>query len=122
MRTGNQPEIGLMVEEKLGLWWSPQQTSGWLIETYPSDPEMWASHETIYLTLFVQGRGSVETRAHAVFAHPTAMLRPAKKLAPTGTGQIRNPVMISERPAEADDLAVPGHWEGDLLMGYRLRL
>ena len=114
------PRLALMVEEKLGLWWSPQQISGWLKESYPESPEMWVSHETIYLTLFVQGRGALKHELTRCLRTRRAMRRPAKKLAPTGKGQIRNPVMISERPAEADDRAVPGHWEGDLLMGKRM--
>jgi IS30 family transposase len=80
---------------------------------------MWVSHETIYLSLFVQGRGALKHELTQCLRTHRAIRRPAKKLAPTGKGQIRNPVMISERPAEADDRAVPGHWEGDLLMGKR---
>lgn len=113
------PTLSLAVEEKLGQWWSPQQISGWLKETYPSSPEMWVSHETIYLTLFVQGRGALKHELTQCLRTHRAMRRPTKKRAPTGKGQIRNPVMISERPAEAEDRAVPGHWEGDLLMGRR---
>jgi IS30 family transposase len=106
-----------VVEDKLGLWWSPQQISGWLREAYPSSPDMWVSHETIFLSLFVQGRGALKHELTQCLRTHRAVRRPAKKLASTGKGQIRNPVMISERPAEADDRAVPGHWEGDLLMG-----
>jgi transposase, IS30 family len=113
------PALALMVEEKLGQWWSPQQISGWLKESYPSSPEMWVSHETIYLTLFVQGRGALKHELTRCLRTRRAIRRPAKKPAPTGKGQIRDPVMISERPAEAEDRAVPGHWEGDLLMGKR---
>jgi len=113
------PTLALTVEEKLAQWWSPQQISGWLREAYPSSPEMWVSHETIYLTLFVQGRGALKHELTQCLRTHRAIRRPAKKLAPTGKGQIRNPVMISERPAEADDRAVPGHWEGGLLMGRR---
>jgi IS30 family transposase len=114
------PTLSLAVEEKLGQWWSPQQISGWLKETYPESPEMWVSHETIYLTLFVQGRGTLKHELTQYLRTCRAIRRPTKKRAPTGKGQIRNPVMISERPAEADDRAVPGHWEGDLLMGRRM--
>ena len=114
------PTLALMVEEKLGLWWSPQQISGWLKESYPESPEMWVSHETIYLTLFVQGRGALTHELSQCLRTHRAIRRPTAKRAPTGMGQIRNPVMISERPAEADDRAVPGHWEGDLLMGRRM--
>jgi IS30 family transposase len=108
------------VEEKLALWWSPQQISGWLKETYPETPEMRVSHETIYLSLFVQGRGALKHELTQCLRTHRAIRRPTKKRAPTGKGQIREPVMISERPAEAEDRAVPGHWEGDLLMGRRM--
>jgi IS30 family transposase len=114
------PTLALVVEEKLGLWWSPQQISGWLKEAYSDDPEMWVSHETIYLSLFVQGRGALKHELTQCLRTRRATRRPAKKRAPTGKGQIREPVMISERPAEAEDRAVPGHWEGDLLMGRRM--
>ncbi|HLF43598.1 MAG TPA: IS30 family transposase [Acidimicrobiia bacterium] len=114
------PALALMVEEKIGLWWSPQQISGWLKESYPDFPEMWVSHETIYLSLFVQGRGALKHELTQCLRTRRAIRRPTKKRAPTGKGQIRHPVMISERPAEADDRAVPGHWEGDLLMGRRM--
>ena len=78
------------------------------------------SHETIYLSLFVQGRGGLKHELTQCLRTRRAMRRPTKKRAPTGMCQIRNPVMIHERPAEADDRAVPGHWEGDLLMGRRM--
>ena len=113
-------ELWFAVEEKLGLWWSPQQISGWLKEAYPASPEMWVSHETIYLSLFVQGRGALKHELTQCLRTHRVIRRPVKKRAPTGKGQIREPVMISERPAEADDRAVPGHWEGDLLMGKRM--
>ncbi len=113
------PRLAYAVEEKLGEWWSPQQISGWLKEAYPDDPEMWVSHETIYLTLFVQGRGALKHELSQCLRTHRAIRRPAVKRVPTGKGQIREPVMISERPAEANDRAVPGHWEGDLLMGRR---
>ena len=113
------PTLALIIEEKLGLWWSPQQISAWLKESYPDDPEMWVSHETIYLSQFVQGRGALKHELTQCLRTHRAIRRPTAKRAPTGKGQIRNPVMISERPAEADDRAVPGHWEGDLLMGRR---
>lgn len=112
--------LAILVEEKLGLWWSPQQIAGWLKATYPSDPEMWVSHETIYLSLFVQSRGALKHELTRCLRTRRAIRRPARKRAPTGKGQIREPVMISQRPAEADDRAVPGHWEGDLLMGKRM--
>ncbi len=113
-------ELRAMVEEKLAEWWSPQQTAGWLREAYPDDPEMWVSHETIYLSLFVQGKGALRHELTQCLRTRRAIGRPATKRAPTGKGQIVDPVMISERPAEVADRAVPGHWEGDLLMGKRM--
>ena len=113
-------ELRGVVEEKLAQWWSPQQISGWLKEAYPGVEEMWVSHETIYLSLFVQGRGALRHELTRCLRTRRAIRRPVTKRAPTGKGQIREPVMISERPAEAEDRAVPGHWEGDLLMGKRM--
>ncbi len=112
-------ELRRVVEDKLACWWSPQQISGWLKQTYPSSPEMWVSHETIYLSLFVQGRGALKHELTQCLRTHRAIRRPTTKRAPTGKGQTRNSVMISERPAEADDRAVPGHWKVDLLMGKR---
>ncbi len=113
-------ELRTVVEAKLAQWWSPQQISGWLTETYPGVEEMQVSHETIYLSLFIQGRGALRHELTRCLRTHRAIRRPATKRAPTGKGQIRQPVMISERPAEAEDRAVPGHWEGDLLMGKRM--
>ncbi len=111
--------LRLVVEDKLAVWWSPQQIAGWLRETHPSDPEMWVSHETIYLSLFVQGRGALRHELTACLRTRRAIRRPQTKAKPSGKGQIREPVMISQRPAEVADRAVPGHWEGDLVMGKR---
>jgi len=109
-----------VVEDKLAQWWSPQQISGWLKDTYPGVEEMRVSHETIYLSLFVQGKGALRHELTRCLRTRRAIRRPATKRAPTGKGQIVDPVMISERPAEVEDRAVPGHWEGDLLMGKRM--
>ncbi len=112
-------ELRSVVEEKLGEWWSPQQVVLWLKRTYPDDQEMWVSHETIYLSLFVQGKGALRRELTDCLRTGRAYRRPKTKRAPSGKGQIVDPVMISERPAEVEDRAVPGHWEGDLLMGRR---
>jgi IS30 family transposase len=112
--------LTLLVEAKLRAWWSPQQISGWLRETYPSDPVMWVSHETIYLSLFIQSRGALRRELTKCLRSGRAIRRPRGAPKNTGKGQIRDPVMITERPAEAEDRAVPGHWEGDLLMGKRM--
>lgn len=109
-----------VVEAKLAEWWSPQQISGWLPAAYPDDEEMRVSHETIYLSLFVQGKGALRHELTKCLRTRRAIRRPVTKRTPTGKGQIVDPVMISERPAEVEDRAVPGHWEGDLLMGKRM--
>ena len=107
-----------VVEEKLELWWSPRQISRWLVEAYPSDEEMRVSHETIYQSLFIQGQGALRKELWRCLRTGRATRRPQGR--PKSTkGQIRDMVMISERPAAIEDRAVPGHWEGDLLMGKR---
>ena len=107
-----------VVEEKLELWWSPRQISRWLVEAYPSDEEMRVSHETIYQSLFIQGKGALRKELWRCLRTGRATRRPQGR--PKSTkGQIRDMVMISQRPPEVEDRAVPGHWEGDLLMGQR---
>ena len=103
-----------MLEERL----SPEQISGRLRLDYPDDPEMQVSHETIYQALYVQGRGSLRAEL-ARDLRTGRTLRKPRKPGP-GTQKhsaIKDKVMISERPAEAEDRAVPGHWEGDLILG-----
>jgi IS30 family transposase len=108
-----------IVEELLADRWSPQQIAGRLRRTYPDDEEMQVSHETIYLTLFIQARGGLKRELTQHLRTRRANRRPAVKRAPSGKGRIVDPVMISERPGEVEDRAVPGHWEGDLIMGKR---
>jgi IS30 family transposase len=106
------------VKDKLEGWWSPTQISGWLVEAYPDDEEMRVSHETIYQSLFIQGKGALRKELWRCFRTGRATRRPQGR--PVSTkGQIRDMVMISQRPAEVEDRAVPGHWEGDLLTGKR---
>ena len=106
------------VEAKLKAKWSPEEISGWLARTYPNDPEMYVSHETIYQSIFVQGRGALRHELHVSLRSGRAMRRNKKWVkSGHGMGKIRDMVMITERPAEAEDRAVPGHWEGDLIMG-----
>jgi IS30 family transposase len=110
-----------VVERKLEARWSPQQISGWLAEQYPNAPEMHVSHETIYQSLFVQSRGALRKELHACLRTGRAMRRAkAYTKGNVGQGQIRDMVMISERPAEVADRAVPGHWEGDLIFGKKM--
>jgi transposase, IS30 family len=106
-----------LVEAKLELRWSPQQISGWLKLIYPDDPEMRVSHESIYLSLFVQARGALRKELTGYLRTGRAHRRPAGLSVNNGQGQLRDVVHISERPAEVEDRAVPGHWEGDLIFG-----
>jgi IS30 family transposase len=109
------------VERKLEAKWSPQQISAWLALEYPDNPEMQVSHETIYQSLFVQSRGALRKELHSCLRSGRAMRRAkAYTKGGIGQGQLRNMVMISLRPAEVADRAVPGHWEGDLIFGKKM--
>ena len=111
------PRLREVVEAKLELRWSPQQIASWLILEFPDDAEMRVSHETIYLSLFVQSRGALRKELSRYLRMKRSVRRPGGK--PPNTGQSHIPAMVNirERPAEADDRAVPGHWEGDLIYG-----
>jgi len=116
MKLTECPRLREAVEGQLELWWSPSQISRWLVRAYPGDEEMRVSHETIYKSLFVQGRGTLRKELWRSLRTGRAVRRPQGR--PTSTkGKIRDMVMISERPAEIEDRAVPGHWEGDLIIG-----
>ena len=106
-----------VVSSKLEADWSPEQISGWLVETYPADREMRVSHETIYLSLFVQSKGALRRELARHLRSGRMQRRPVGYSAQRGQGTIRGMLNISERPAEVNDRAVPGHWEGDLLCG-----
>ena len=110
---------GLTTEVQAGLTarWSPQQISRTLRRSYPDRPEMWVSHETIYQELYVQGRGQLRRELTRCLRTGRALRRPHRIADQRGERRIPNMVMISQRPAEAADRAVPGHWEGDLIIG-----
>ena len=118
-KLATNPALREAVEDKLALRWSPQQISGWLRYTYSDVEAMHVSHETIYLSLFIQARGGLKRELAQHLRTRRVNRRPKGTKPPSGKGQIVDPVMISERPAEVEDRAVPGHWEGDLLMGKR---
>ena len=96
--------------------WSPQQIAARLVVDYPDDPEMRVSHETIYQSLFVQARGALRPSSLAACA-PAGRNAGRGRIEVRGQGQLRDMVLLSERPAEVADRAVPGHWEGDLIIG-----
>lgn len=105
-----------LVAAKLEAKWSPEQIAGWLKRQFPSQPELHVSHETIYRTLFLQARGALKRELTAHLR--TQRAERGRRTKPTdGRGRIRDAVSIRERPAEVEDRAVPGHWEGDLLTG-----
>jgi IS30 family transposase len=103
------------VEAMLDLRWSPQQISARLIVEFPDDLSMRVSHETIYQSLFVQSRGALRKELTACLRSGRTRRRAQGRK--DTRGQIRDMVVISDRPAEIEDRAVPGHWEGDLIVG-----
>ena len=104
------------VQDKLEQHLSPEQIAGRLRVDFPDEPEMWVSHETIYQSLYVQGRGGLR-RELATHLRTGRVRRRPQGRPQERRGRIPGMVNISERPAEVADRAVPGHWEGDLIMG-----
>jgi transposase, IS30 family len=116
-KLSGKPGLRAMVEEKLELCWSPQQIAGWLRRQFPTGTAMHVSHETIYRSLFIQARGDLRHELTGYLRTRRAMRRPKGMRLPDGRGVRPNILNISQRPAEAEDRAVPGHWEGDLVFG-----
>jgi IS30 family transposase len=109
-----------LVAGKLSDQWSPEQIAGWLKALYPGDASMNVSHETIYKSLFIQARGVLKKELLAHLRSRRIMRRGRTSTTAGQTrGQIVDAVSIRDRPAEIEDRAVPGHWEGDLLSGAR---
>ena len=110
--------LARIVARKLQCRWSPRQIAGWLKRTYPDDENFQVSHETIYLTLFIQARGALKKELLKHLRRTRGMRRSRHHTQKTTNhGRITDTVSIRERPAEVEDRAVPGHWEGDLLCG-----
>lgn len=110
-----------MVASKLILDWSPEQISGWLKTQYPNDESLRVSHETIYRSLFIQARGVLKKELMGHLRTKRRMRRSRHHAIVSGQsrGRIVDAVSIRERPPEAEDRAIPGHWEGDLLAGAK---
>jgi IS30 family transposase len=112
------PDLARIVADKLRLLWSPEQIAGWLAHTYPSDESRNVSYETIYRSLFIQTRGALKKELLQYLRRTRGMRRSRHYTQKTDRhGQILDTVSISERLASAEDRAVPGHWEADLLFG-----
>ena len=117
-RLAGHARLQRLVASKLKLDWSPEQIAGWLEMEFPDDEDMRVSHETIYRSLFIQARGVLRKE---LIRHLRSgrMMRRSKNASPEGQprGQIVDGASIRERPAEVEDRAIPGHWEGDLIAG-----
>ena len=117
-KLASEPALSRRVASKLRAHWSPEQIAGWLKRTYPKQENHQVSHETIYKTLFIQARGALkkELQQHLRSQRAIRRSRHASQKG-DGKGQIKDMVSIRERPAAVENRAVPGHWEGDLLIG-----
>ena len=104
------------VQGKLEQKWSPREIAATLRIEFADRPEMWVSHETIYQALYVQSRGALRRELTTCLRTGRAIRRPQRR-ADERRGRLKDMIMISERPAEVEDRAVPGHWEGDLILG-----
>src|SRR5580704_3770247 len=111
-------KLRTLVASKLMQDWSPEQISGWLKQSYPDDENLRVSHETIYRSLFIQARGALKKE---LIQHLRSQrrIRRSRHASVHGhsQGKIVDAISIRERPAEVEDRAIPGHWEGDLLRG-----
>jgi IS30 family transposase len=110
-------ELREQVQTRLHEKMSPEQITHRLKLEFPDRPEMWVSHETIYQSLYVQGRGALRRELAACLRTGRALRKPRRRVDARGQRRIKDMVNISERPAEIEDRAVPGHWEGDLIIG-----
>ncbi|MDH6711497.1 IS30 family transposase [Kitasatospora sp. MAA19] len=116
-KIGQSPQLRDFIQHHLDKRWSPEQICQALRDTFPERPEMHVAHETVYQALYVQGRGELRRELAGALRTGRARRRPQRQ-ATCRRSRFTDPmVMISERPAEVEDRAVPGHWEGDLIIG-----
>jgi IS30 family transposase len=113
----SHPALAAEVSQRLEEEHSPEQIAERLKMDFPDDEDMHVSHETIYKSLYVQGRGELRRDLHARLRTGRAIRKPRRRVGERGGSQIADMVNISERPPEVEDRAVPGHWEGDLILG-----
>lgn len=117
-RLATQPSLQRLVASKLLLDWSPEQIAGWLKREFPAQDTMRISHETIYRSLFIQARGVLKKELMGHLRSRRTMRRvQSAHTAGQPRGQIVDGVSIRDRPADVEDRAIPGHWEGDLITG-----
>ncbi|MEU6579135.1 IS30 family transposase [Streptomyces sp. NPDC046805] len=116
-KIGQNRELRDFIQAHLGLRWSPEQICRVLRRRFPDRPEMHVAHETIYQALYIQGRGELRRELARALRTGRTMRKPRRQAQQRQKRFSTPMVMISERPAEAADRAVPGHWEGDLIIG-----
>jgi transposase, IS30 family len=116
-KIAQNPELRDFIQDRLTIRWSPEQICQALRSQFPDRPEMHVVHETVYQALYVQGRGELRRELARALRSGRARRRPHRQAASRQPRFTTPMVMISERPAEVCDRAVPGHWEGDLIIG-----
>jgi IS30 family transposase len=117
-KTDKNPSLLLCILSKLELYWSPMQISKYLSETNKGDQSMQLSHESIYRTIYIQGKGLLKENLRKLMRQGRTGRLPRSRRGASSSSRFRDPMVnISQRPAEANDRAIPGHWEGDLIVG-----
>ncbi|NKB77480.1 MAG: IS30 family transposase, partial [Gammaproteobacteria bacterium] len=119
-KLAHHPKLVDIISKKLRRRWSPEQISGWLTRTYPTEESMHVSHETIYRSLYIQARGVLKKELQQHLRTKRIMRRSKNfSLKRNRKNGIKEAISISERPASVEDRAIPGHWEGDLIAGSK---